>query len=245
MSSDDFDADRLSAALQRLMRQPPPPFNPGERPRRWFASLLVAAGTALLVGAVLTTSILINNHLADQRQVTPPRAVATARPPTVSPDATKTPSVVYAPPVGPPCSAAQLAMSVGSNLGAAGSGLTYLVLTDRGNSPCVLKGTPVVAFLDLLGHVVEISVRDQPSGSIPTIPNDGVGLLPMSSPEDGVSGQADLPLQYGDFTCNNAIASVRVTIGSGSLSVPIDIFKGVSGCPPLAVIVNPFQPAAA
>ena len=104
-------------------------------------------------------------------------------------------------------------------------------------------------FLDSHGRVLATpTVRDEPTGYVPTIPNSGVGLLPLSDPgqpgASGVRGQAALPLQYSDNECATSVAAVQLTLSSGSLTAALTLpGSDFSGCLTAPVTVNPFQPA--
>jgi hypothetical protein len=162
--------------------------------------------------------------------------------------------VSFLPAVGPPCTASQLEVRVGSNGGALGNGITYLIFTDRGTARCTLRGTPNVQLLDARGRPLTFPpLQDLASGYIPTLPNSGVGLLPLRSeggapgpdPEGGVRGQASLPLQYYEDGCANSIAAVRIRVGGGAFTVRLTLSGGPGGqgCNTTRVFVNPFQPA--
>jgi hypothetical protein len=139
-------------------------------------------------------------------------------------------------------------MRIGVEGGAGGSGITYLIFTDRGAGPCTLRGTPTVRFFDDQGRIpASPSVQAVSTGVFPTIPNSGVGLVrstdPGASGTGGIRGQAALPLQYSDNQCPTPVARVSVVLPSGSLTVPIQLFgNNFAGCTPAAVVVNPFQP---
>jgi len=96
------------------------------------------------------------------------------------------------------------------------------------------------------------SVSDSSSGYIPTYPNNGVELLPLTTegaspgpaPEGGIRGQAALPLQYTEDGCNNAVAAIRLEVAGGTFTVPLTIPQpGAQGCEVTRMFVNPFQPA--
>lgn len=140
-------------------------------------------------------------------------------------------------------------MRVGVVGGAGGSGIAFLIFTDRGTGRCTLRGTPTVRFFDDQGRTpAKPSVRAEPTGMFPTIPNSGVGLVPLVDPgasgSSGVRGQAALPLQYSDMQCPTSVATVAVVFPSGTLKVSFQFFSNdFAGCTPAAVAVNPFQPA--
>ena len=172
--------------------------------------------------------------------------------PTSSPPPTPSPTPFLAA-VGPPCSAAHLQIRVGQVNGAGGNGIAYLIFTDRGTTPCRLRGTPSVQLLDGRGRLLTMpSVTDSSSGYIPTYPNNGVELLPFTTegaspgpaPEGGIRGQASLPLQYGQDGCNNSVAAIRLEVAGGTFTVPLTIPQpGAQGCEVTRMFVNPFQPA--
>jgi hypothetical protein len=135
-----------------------------------------------------------------------------------------------------------------------GNAVTYLIFTDRGRGPCILRGTPGVQLLDASGRLLaKPHLEDVASGYVPTFPNTGVGLIPLENqggapgpdPEGGIRGQASLPLQYYDDGCdNNLIAALRIRVGDGTLTIPLNLSGGGQGCDMSSqVIVNPFQPA--
>ena len=183
----------------------------------------------------------------------PTSATATASPTiqSVSPSVpSPSASATFVALVGPPCRAADLAGRVGLQSGAGGNGVTFLILTDRGRDRCVLRGTPIVAFLDEHGREVSLAVRYEPSGYFPAIPNDGVGLLPFADGSSGVvvgiRGEAVLPLQYSDLDCSTPVAAIRVSMDEGTVTIPATLPLGnTPGCLKPAIIVNPFQPAGA
>jgi hypothetical protein len=138
---------------------------------------------------------------------------------------------------------------IGVQGGAGGSGITFLIFTDHGAGPCTLRGTPTVRFFDDQGRTpTRPSVQAEPTGMFPTIPNSGVGLVPLAasgaSGTIGIRGQAAIPLQYSDNQCATAVATVSVVLPSGALMAPFQLFgNNFPGCTPAAVVVNPFQPA--
>lgn len=229
-----------------------------ERRSRILAIELLAAGAlaVLVIGLILV--LAHNAQPTPNPAITHPTASATASPTgTATPSplpTTPTPSPIsFLAPVSPPCSAAHLQIRVGQVLGAAGNGVTYLIFTDRGSNPCTLRGTPNVQLLDSRGRLLTTPpVRDSSSGYIPTYPNNGVELLPLTTegasqgpaPEGGVRGQASLPLQYGQDGCNNSVAAIRIEVAGGTFTVPLHIPQpGAQGCEVTRMFVNPFQPA--
>jgi hypothetical protein len=174
--------------------------------------------------------------------------------PTATPPPTAAPSPIpYLAPVSPPCVAKRLEVRVGQLLGALGNGVVDLIFTDRGKTPCTLRGTPGVELLNNRGQILTMPpVRDLSSGYIPTYPNEGVELLPLASegaspgpvPEGGIRGQASLPLQYGEDGCDNSVAAIRVVVAGWTFRVPVTIPQpGAEGCEVTRMFVNPFQPA--
>jgi Protein of unknown function (DUF4232) len=170
------------------------------------------------------------------------------------PTATPIPSPMsFLAPDGSPCAAAQLQLRVGQELGALGNGVAYIILTNRGSTPCALRGTPNVQLLDGRHRLLTAPpIRDSSTGYIPTHPNDGVELLPLANegaspgplPEGGIRGQASLPLQYGQDGCNNSVAAVRLEVSGWTFTVPLTIPQpGAEGCDVTRMYVNPFQPA--
>lgn len=125
-----------------------------------------------------------------------------------------------------------------------------LVFTDRGPTPCVLQGTPQVRFLDDKGETSAVSVVYSSQGMFPTWPNDGVGLVPLSTqpPPRGVRGQAGLPMQGSSLMCPFNASRAVISLPSGALVAWLGIDgtgPSFAGCLPPSVTVNPFQPAEA
>lgn len=252
------DERRIREGLQRLMASQPPTLDPEHASgTRRLRTVAVGIATFVVFFVVLGTALVLNHRTAGNHNAapfaTPSASPETTAQPTASavPSATPTPSSFLSP-TGPACSAATLEMRVGQQGGAGGNGVTYLIFTDRGSSPCVLRGTPTVQFLDSRGRVLRIpSVRDSSSGMFPTYPNNGVGLLPLPSqgtppgplPEGGVRGQASLPLQYAHDGCANALAAVRVGFATGNLTVSMTIPGASTNCALSSITINPFQPA--
>ena len=229
-----------------------------ERRSRTLAIELLAAGALAVLVIGLILALAHGTQPTPKPAITHPTASATVSPtatPTTSPPAaTPTPSPMsFLAPVGPPCRAAHLQIRVGQVLGAGGNGITYLIFTDRGSTPCTLRGTPSVQLLDGRGRLLTTpSVSDSSSGYIPTYPNNGVELLPLKAegasqgpaPEGGVRGQASLPLQYTQDGCNNSVAAIRIEVAGGTFTVPLHIPQpGAQGCEVTKMFVNPFQPA--
>lgn len=257
----DIDEDRLRRSLTALMTVKPPAIDTQRsRGSRWFGGLVAGLATVVLLAGVLTTTLVLRDRAAvsttPRPQATPsanpsfsPESTSTATP---SPVVTSAP-VSYLPAVGPLCTARQLEVRVGGSYVALGNGITYLILTDRGTTPCVLRGTPAVQLLDARGRLLtNPPVHDRASGYIPTLPNGGVGLLPLGSegvapgpdPEGGVRGQGSLPLQYSQDGCRNSIAAIRIRVGGGIFTVPLTIpSPAIQGCQTITVWINPFQPA--
>lgn len=182
---------------------------------------------------------------------TPSPAPASSTSPSPLPSAIAAP-IVYLPAVGPPCTASQLEVRVGNSFSALSNGITYVIFTDRGRIRCSLRHTPSVQFLDARGRALSTPlIVDQASGYIPTLPNGGVGLLPLPtegvapgpSPEGGVRGQASLPFQYSADGCDNSIAAVRIQVAAGTLTVRMTLSGGGQPCQTTKVFINPFQPA--
>jgi hypothetical protein len=176
--------------------------------------------------------------------------------PTPSPMPTATPlatsAIAYLPAIGPPCLASQLEVRVGEGFSNLSNAVLYLIFTDRGSARCTLRGTPIVQLLDNRGRALTSPpLKDTPSGYIPALPNDGVGLLalqsggvaPGPSPEGGIRGQAALPLQYYADGCDAFIAAIRIRVGGGIFTVPLTLSGSAPGCQTTTIFVNPFQPA--
>ena len=215
------------------------------------STAVVAAFVVLWVAACASGS-----HVSTTAGASPTGAASALPSSSPSPPASVTGApapVSFLAATGPPCAAADLQIRVGQAFGAAGNGMTYLIFTDRGSSPCTLRGTPTIQLLDDHGLVLTMPpVHDSPSGMIPTYPNDGVQLLPMANegtppgpnPEGGIRGQASLPLQYHQDGCNNSVAAARIEVGGGTFTVPLTIAQpGAQGCDVTSMVVNPFQPA--
>ena len=149
---------------------------------------------------------------------------------------------------------AQLEVRVGRGFSNLGNVIAYLIFTDRGASPCTLRGTPSVQLLDARGRdLTQPVVTDASFGYVPTFPNHGVELAPLPGegsspgppPEGGVRGQASLPLQYGQQNgCSNSVTAIRVRVAGGVFTVPFTIPEpGAMGCEVTRVFISPFQPA--
>lgn len=250
------DERRIREGLQKLMASRPPNLDPARAGRRsplW--ALAMGVGTFAVLFAVLTTALVLNHRTTGGH--TPAPAATSSASPTTRPTTTPLPSPTstpssFLPPVGPECSAKMLEMRLGQQSGAGGNGITYLIFTDRGGSSCVLHGSPIVQFLDANGRLLRVpSAQASSTGMFPTYPNHGVGLIPIPDqgtppgplPEGGIRGQASLPLQYPHDGCANSIAAVRVTLPSGSLTVPMTVPGASTNCTVTMIMVNPFQPA--
>lgn len=188
---------------------------------------------------------------ATTRLVTAPALTPSSAQPTPTAQPSSVPFLAT---LGPPCSAAQLEVRVGRGFSNLGNVIVYLIFTDRGTSPCTLRGTPSVQLLDARGRdLTQPVVTDAGFGYVPTFPNDGVGLTPVpregsppgQPPEGGVRGQASLPLQYGQQNgCSNSVAAIRIRITGGAFTVPFTIPEaGADGCEITRLLINPFQPA--
>jgi hypothetical protein len=256
----EIDEERLRRGLCGLVTMQPPPLDTAPvRPVPWVGRFALVMATVMLLAAVLTVALLARRPASVA--TTPPRATATVAPtfsvqPTPTPAVTPlptpfTPPTSFLPAVGPLCTASQLEVRLGSSFGALGNGITYVIFTDRGTRRCTLRGTPSVQLLDARGRLLSTPATvDRASGYIPTLPNGGVGLLPLSSegvapgpnPEGGIRGQASLPIQYEDGGCNSAIASIRIRVGGGTFTVRATLGGGL-GCQPDTVFISPFQPA--
>ncbi|MFI5287949.1 MAG: DUF4232 domain-containing protein [Candidatus Dormibacteria bacterium] len=257
----EIDEERLRRGLRGLVTMDAPSLDnaPG-RPVPWIGRFALVVATVMLLAALLTTALLLRRP-ASVGTTPPPLATASIVPtftvqPTATPAVTPLPTpwpapTSFLPAVGPPCTASQLEVRLGSSFGALGNGITYLILTDRGTRRCTLRGTPSVELLDARGRALSTPPTvDVSSGYVPTLPNGGVGLLPLSSegvapgpnPEGGIRGQASLPIQYQDGGCNSAIAAIRIRVGGGTFTVRLTLGGGL-GCQPDKLFVSPFQPA--
>lgn len=255
MTTPDDIETRIRQALGRLMQAEPPRRDtiPSERPHL-LRTLAVALTALVTMTAVITGGFSVLRHSSGGGPPKPtPAVIAPPTPRTTdTPNPPSPPVSGYLPATGPPCSAAQLEMRLGQQGGAGGNGYTYLIFTDRGAAPCVLRGTPSVTLLGNDGRPLTApSVAETPSGMIPTLANDGVGLVPFADqgsapgplPEGGQRGQAALPLQYPHDGCANSVAAVSVALGGGLFTVPLSLPGAASNCQLTLVEVNPFQPA--
>lgn len=264
ISDDELDA-LTRAYLHRRSAQPVPPDLKASaiaaavspRPKRLLLAAPLFAATLVVVGSVLAAALMLNHQGPASSGSPPPLVQKTPSPTSVpSPSATYTPPGVTPGPtplplLGPACSTRDLAVRVGVQGGAGGNGITYLVFTDTGLGPCTLDGTPEVEFLGASGATLNSPpVVDRATGAIPTIPNHGVGLQPISDQgatgTAAITGQAVLPLQYQD-ACSSAIATVSITLANSSLTAPLTLspYTVPSVGPCTVVYINPFQPPAA
>ncbi|MFZ0129030.1 MAG: DUF4232 domain-containing protein [Candidatus Dormiibacterota bacterium] len=256
----EIDEERLRGGLRGLVTMDPPSRDSAPvRPVPWIGRFALVMATVLLLAGVLTVALLLRRPASVA--TTPPRATASIAPtftvqPTPTPASTPLPTPApvptsFLPAVGPPCTASQLEVRLGSSFGALGNGITYVIFTDRGTRRCTLRGTPSVQLLDARGRPLSTPATvDRASGYVPTLPNGGVGLLPLSNegaapgsnPEGGIRGQASLPIQYQDGGCNSAIAAIRIRVGGGTFTVRLTLAGG-PGCQPDTIFISPFQPA--
>jgi len=227
-----------------------------KRQRRW--RLVVVHSARFGVGAAFVALVVTScaSVSTDPTASTPPTVTSSAIPsvsPQPTPSATPS-SVPFLAAVGPPCSAAQLEVRVGRGFSNLGNVIVYLIFTDRGISPCTLRGTPSVQLLDSHDRPLATPrVVDSSMNYVPTFPNNGVGLIPLSNQgippgpgyEGGVRGQASLPLQYGQQNgCSNSVTAIRVRVDGGAFTVPFTIPEpGALGCEVTSVFINPFQAA--
>ncbi len=262
----DNELDHLTRAyLHRRRGRPAPPdleantvsFVLSRRRTRSLGALLTSpvlagATTLLLVSGALTGALLLH-HPAPSGSAGPPplqKSPAPTHMPTSSPThapSSPSPSPSFLPLVGPACTASDLALRLGIEGGVGGDGITRVVVTDRGSSPCVLEGTPQVDLLDSQGRKLSSpEVVKSTGGQISPIPNHGVGLIPTSEGASGataIQGQAVLPLQYVNG-CISPVAAVRVTFAGGSFTLPLKISpEGTQAGGACSVVyVNPLQP---
>jgi hypothetical protein len=208
----------------------------------------------LLLGLAMFPACASSLPRSTASTVTPGQSaptVSTAQPTAPAVPIVTAPTEGFLSAAGPPCSVLDLTLRLGVQGGAGGNGVALLVVTDKGDGPCTLRGTPSVSFLDSSGRMLATpSVDHQPSGYFPATPNSGVGLLPLSDPgmsgSAGIRGQAALPLQYSDNECATSVARAQIVLPSGSLSAAFQLFgSAFPGCQPPSVSVNPFQPAEA
>jgi hypothetical protein len=213
--------------------------------RQWWWSIAV-------VGVLSGCSAATPTPSASPTAVPIPSATAIVNvPPLSTPTSTPTPLPFLAP-VGPTCSARDLTMRSGISGQGAGSQAVVLVFTDEGPGRCTLRGTPEVRFLDRGGQVVKMAVVDEPGGFFPPTPNSGVGLEPLANSGQmgaaGIRGQAGLEITWASALCapSAPITRVEITLPTGSLSVPLQIFGfGTTGCFKPGVTVTPFEAAEA
>jgi hypothetical protein len=262
MSVTEIDEERLRRGLRGLLTVEPPVIDDSRsRGTPWVGGLAIAVATVVVLAGVLTTTLLLRNRATVG--VTPPSRPTLIATPEVTPEPTPIPSAMptpfgtpapapWLPAVGPPCTVSELEVRVGKGFSNLSNGIMYLIFTDKGRARCALRGTPIVQFLDARGQVLASPrIVDVSSGYVPTLPNSGVGLLPLSSegaypgtgPEGGMRGQASLPLQYYADGCNNSIAAIRIRVAAGTLTVPLAVSGGGGGCQTTVVFINPFQPA--
>lgn len=213
-------------------------------------TVAVAAG---MVAACTSTVVQRTPTLTQSPVVTESAAPSISTEPTLTPT-TSTPSpMTFLAPVGPRCSASQLEVRTGMSGAGLGNGVSYIIFTDRGTAPCVLRGTPGVQLLDERRRVlIDPHTQDLPMNYVPTMANGGVGLIPLTNegaapgpnPEGGIRGQASLPVQYYDDGCdNNLVAALRITLPGGTLTIPFSLPGGGPGCNTSVISINPFQPA--
>ena len=175
----------------------------------------------------------------------------TTPPPTSVPLPTATPMPTpFLPAAGPPCTASQLEVRDGGSGAGLSNQVMYLIFTDRGKNECTLRGYPGVQLLDSHDRLLATpNVVESSMNYVPTFPNNGVGLIPLSNQgtppgpgyEGGVRGQASLPLQDSDI-CANSVAAIRIRIGGGPFTLPL-MLGGDGGNCESTLFVNPFQPA--
>lgn len=257
----EIDEERLRRGLRGLVTMETPSLDSAPvRAVPWIGRFALVMATVMLLAAVLTVALLLRRP-STVATTPPPLATASIAPtftvqPTAVPSVTPLPTpwpvpTSFLPAVGPPCTASQLEVRVGSSFGALGNGITYVIFTDRGTRRCTLRGTPSVQLLDTRGRPLSTPPTvDVSSGYVPTLPNGGVGLLPLGSegaapgpnPEGGIRGQASMPIQYQDGGCNGAIAAIQIRVGGGTFTVRLTLGGG-PGCQPDKVLISPFQPA--
>jgi len=244
-----FDArarERTKALLASAERPPT------RQTRRATNPLALRGILAFVVTALLISGAIVFASRALHGAAHPSFPATSSTPAAVIPSSSSpSPTAAFLPAIGPQCTAQQLQMrSVGEIAAGAGSAMSLVVFTDLNPEPCVLRGTPVVHFLDAQGQVIAtVSVQSAPGGMFPTEPNSGVGLVPLSTAtsSSGVRGQAGLPLQYSHLMCATRIVGIAVTLPTGTLTAPLDGLEGSDfpGCSSGSVTVNPFQPAEA
>lgn len=205
-----------------------------------------------LLAAVSGCSAVAPTPSASPKSVPlPTPTVITTLPPSPAPTATPTPKpqpLLAA--IGPACTARNLTMRTGVSGAGAGTAAVVLVFTDVGSARCSLRGAPEARFFDDAGQVVKVNVSDQLGGFFPSVPNAGVGLLPMvhsgQTGTAGIRGQAGLAVSWSDLMCGLAapITRIEVMLPTGGFSVPIQIFGfGSTGCLKPVIVVTPFEAA--
>ena len=254
MTPPEVDPARLERSMRRLMTVQPPRRDASRSPARTrlaaaaVACAVVAATAAAIVGGVA----VLNHHSPGAPARTSPPVAVTSRTPAPSPSPTVSSGGPYLAATSAPCTADQLEVRTGQQGGAGGSGYLYLIVTNRSSKPCTLRGTPPLRLLDGSGADLSTpAVVNTPSGMFPTLPNDGVELVPLADqgsppgplPEGGVRGQASLPLQYAHDGCSNRIAAASLLIAGRLSTVPLSIPGAATGCAITEIDVNPFQPA--
>ena len=232
---------------------------------RLTASLAVGAGTALVITLAIAVPKLVAGEVGHRSQ--PP---ATAPPHTprpspagavvpwidtpAGPEPTPTPQPT---PSSPPanlqaCRSRDLIAHPGLGGGGLGHYGVPLIFTDRGSTPCTLRGFPSsVQFFDAHGHrVTDYRIALADGGYITSYANAGVELLPgiaSGGPNDPVNGQTYLLLQMDTPMCGGAsVATVVVRLRDGGIFRFDTAFGGiqVTGCAPTAqypVTVSSFQ----
>lgn len=92
----------------------------------------------------------------------PPTSVQQTTPP-ASPTPTPTPTDTSTAPVSAtPCTSAQLALSLGSSQGAAGTTYQSVVFLNTGSQPCTLYGYPGISFINARGEILGKPASRQP-----------------------------------------------------------------------------------
>ena len=141
---------------------------------------------------------------------------------TVSTTKTVTVTTQAAPAQAAPCLASALtgSFTVIPGSGAAGQISYRLRLTNQGDAPCFVSGIPQLQLLDAQGAKLPTNVS-------PAHPGTGTAVRVDLQPGDAASAEArfspDVPggSEQTDGPCEPKAYTLRVTIGSGTVDVPV------------------------
>jgi hypothetical protein len=169
---------------------------------------------ALLALGLVTGLVLVVSACGGTKTVTVTQTVSTTKTVTVTTQA--------APAQAAPCLASALTGSFTGIPGSAGAGqISYrLRLTNQGDAPCFLSGIPQLQLLDAQGTKLPTNVSPAHPGTataarVDLQPGDAATADARFSPDvPGGSEQTDGPCEPKAYT-------LRVTVGSGTVDVPI------------------------